>query len=114
MNTPNKNNESAATTALNRWSVYGTLLAGESNHPYLEHARLVAEAKTDPAFRLYDLGPYPRLVVVGSHAVVGEVYEVDEPTLAMLDRLEGNPRFYVRKTIILESGAAVQTWDEGR
>jgi gamma-glutamylaminecyclotransferase len=58
----------------------------------------------------YDLGPYPGLVAIGNHAVSGEVYEVDEPTLAMLDRLEGHPRFYVRRSIVLDSGAAVQTY----
>ena len=90
--------------------VYGTLLAGESNHRYLTSARLVSEAKTEAAFRLYDLGPYPGLVAVGGHAVFGEVYEVDEPTLATLDRLEGHPRFYVRKSIVLASGDAVETY----
>jgi gamma-glutamylcyclotransferase (GGCT)/AIG2-like uncharacterized protein YtfP len=90
--------------------VYGTLLAGESNHRYLAHARLITETKTVAAFRLYDLGPYPGLVEVGSDAVLGEVYDVDEPTLATLDRLEGHPRFYVRKSIVLESGATVQTY----
>jgi gamma-glutamylaminecyclotransferase len=90
--------------------VYGTLLAGESNHRYLEHARFVGEVRTEPAFRLYDLGPFPGLVAVGDHAILGEVYDVDEPTLAMLDRLEGHPRFYVRRSIVLESGEAVQTY----
>jgi gamma-glutamylaminecyclotransferase len=90
--------------------VYGTLLAGECNHRHLVNARLVAEVKTEPAFRLYDLGPFPGLVAVGSDAVIGEVYEVEEPTLAMLDQLEGHPRFYVRKSIVLESGALVQTY----
>lgn len=90
--------------------VYGTLLAGETNHRYMTSARLVSEAKTEAAFRLYDLGPYPGLVAVGDHAVFGEVYEVDGPTLAMLDRLEGHPRFYVRKPIVLASGNAVETY----
>jgi len=90
--------------------VYGTLLAGESNHRHMAGARLIGEARTEPTFRLYDLGPFPGLVAVGSHSVIGEVYEVDEPTLAMLDRLEGHPRFYVRESIILETGAAVQSY----
>ena len=90
--------------------VYGTLLAGESNHRHLASARFVGEAKTEAAFRLYDLGPYPGLVAVGGDAVMGEVYEVDEPILAMLDRLEGHPRFYVRKGIVLDSGETVQSY----
>ena len=46
----------------------------------------------------------------GEHAVAGEVYEVDEATLAALDRLEGHPRFYRRTRIALEDGAAVETY----
>ena len=69
--------------------VYGTLLAGEPNHRLLTGARLVAEARTKPAFELRDLGAFPGLVRGGQHAVAGEVYEVDVATLAALDRLEG-------------------------
>ncbi|MEZ4323566.1 MAG: gamma-glutamylcyclotransferase family protein, partial [Polyangiales bacterium] len=86
--------------------VYGTLLAGEPNHRVLAGARLVANARTQPAFELRDLGPFPGLVSGGAHAVAGEVYEVDEATLAALDRLEGHPRFYRRTRIALEDGAA--------
>lgn len=90
--------------------VYGTLLAGESNHRHLVHARLVAETQTLAAFSLHDLGPYPGLVRGGSHAVAGEVYEVDEVTLAILDQLEDHPRFYRRTSIVLENGTTAETY----
>lgn len=90
--------------------VYGTLLAGEPNHRVLGGAKLVADARTEPAFELRDLGPFPGLVRGGQHAVLGEVYEVDAPTLAALDRLEGHPRFYRRARIALEDGAIVETY----
>lgn len=90
--------------------VYGTLLAGESNHRYLARAQLVAETRTQPAFSLHDLGPYPGLVPGGAHPVAGEVYAVDEVTLAALDRLEGTPDFYQRTSIVLENGATVETY----
>lgn len=90
--------------------VYGTLLAGEPNHRVLTGARLVAKARTEPAFELRDLGPFPGLVSGGAHAVAGEVYEVDEATLAALDRLEGHPRFYRRTRIALDDGSLVQTY----
>ncbi len=90
--------------------VYGTLLAGEPNHRLLARARLVTEARTKPAFKLRDLGAFPGLVRGCAHAVAGKVYEVDELTLAALDRLEGHPRFYKRTRIALEDGAVVETY----
>jgi gamma-glutamylaminecyclotransferase len=90
--------------------VYGTLLAGEGSHHLLEHARRVGEACTHPEFTLYDLGLYPGLVHGGHSAVEGEVYEVDEPTLAALDRLESHPEFYRRTAIRLATGDAVETY----
>ena len=91
--------------------VYGTLLVGESNHRLLKGAQLISdEGRTQPGFRLYDLGRYPALVRDGDHAVVGEVYEVDEPTLAALDRLEGHPELYRRTGIVLADDTPVETY----
>lgn len=90
--------------------VYGTLLAGERNHRLLERARPIGEARTLPAFTLYDFGGYPGMVAGGEHAVPGEVYEVDEPALAAMDRLEGHPTFYQRTSIRLEDGTTVQAY----
>ena len=42
--------------------------------------------------------------------MAGEVYKVDEATLAALDRLEGYPRFYRRTRIALENSAAIETY----
>jgi gamma-glutamylaminecyclotransferase len=90
--------------------VYGTLLFGESNHGHLVGARLIGEAKTQPAFQLHDLGPYPGLVAGGEHAIIGELYAVDEATLAALDRLEGTPDFYQRVRIVLADGTSAETY----
>ncbi len=90
--------------------VYGTLLKGEPNHRLLADAALVGAALTEPVFYLVDLGPFPALVRGGAGAVVGEVYEVDRPTLARLDLLEGHPRFYRRQRIALDDGSQVETY----
>jgi gamma-glutamylcyclotransferase (GGCT)/AIG2-like uncharacterized protein YtfP len=86
--------------------VYGTLLAGEPNHRLLARARRVCEASTGEGFALFDLGAFPGMVRAReASVVVGEVYEVDGPTLEALDRLEGHPRFYERTEITLASPA---------
>jgi gamma-glutamylaminecyclotransferase len=90
--------------------VYGTLLAGEGNHALLQTARFIGAARTPPGFGLYDLGAFPGLVRGGQAAVVGEVYEVDAPTLAALDDLEDHPTFYQRTIIVLEDGSVAATY----
>lgn len=96
--------------ASTRVFVYGTLLAGEGNHRLLATAKLIGEARTEPAFELRDLGAFPGLVRGGAYAVVGEVYAVDTETLARLDVLEGHPRFYRRTCIALADGTHVETY----
>lgn len=90
--------------------VYGTLQRGGRNHRLLRTAVLVGRVRTAPAFRLYDLGAFPALVSGGDQAVAGEVYEVDERTLAELDRLEGHPSFYERRPIPLEDGRSAEAY----
>ena len=90
--------------------VYGTLRQEEVNHDLLVRARFVAEARTEPCFELFDLGAFPAMSVDGQTAVVGEVYAVDDATLARLDHLEGHPRLYQRTQIRLEDGQEVQTY----
>jgi gamma-glutamylaminecyclotransferase len=89
---------------------YGTLLRGEVNHDLLARARFVSEARTEPCYELFDLGPFPAMSTGGETAVCGEVYAVDDATLARLDRLEGHPNFYQRARILLDDGQAVQTY----
>lgn len=71
--------------------VYGTLKRGCRNHARLAGQIFVGPARTTPGFTLYDLGGFP-----GIHAapgdrtgVAGEVWSVDETTLAQLDAFEG-------------------------
>lgn len=95
---------------MTRVFVYGTLLAGESNHRLLANAELVGAAVTKPVFALADLGAFPAMVEGGTSAVHGEVYEVDRPTLARLDVLEGHLRFYRRRQVVLADGTTAETY----
>jgi gamma-glutamylcyclotransferase (GGCT)/AIG2-like uncharacterized protein YtfP len=97
-------------SAPTRIFVYGTLLAGEPNHRLLQGSRFVGRATTEPGYRLHDLGAYPAMVQAGEGTVEGELYEIDAPTLAALDRLEGHPRFYRRVPVTLDGGEAVETY----
>jgi gamma-glutamylcyclotransferase (GGCT)/AIG2-like uncharacterized protein YtfP len=84
--------------------VYGTLLRGERNHHLLHDATALGTARTEAAYELADVGGYPAMVPGGGVAIAGELYTVDEPTLAALDRLEDHPHCYRRTPIRLADG----------
>lgn len=72
--------------------VYGTLKRGGSNHGWMRGQTFLGEGRTQPDYRMFDLGGYPGLVRVEPGqgvAVTGEVWEVDEDGLRRLDVLEG-------------------------
>ena len=87
-----------------RLFVYGTLVRGEEMHRLLARARYFGEARTAPRFTLLDLGSCPAMTRGGRVAVWGELYAVDGPTLAALDRYEWHPRHYRRETVLLADG----------
>lgn len=70
--------------------VYGTLKRGCSNHAHLSGQQFVREAVTAPRYRLVDCGGYPGMVPAedAGTSVKGEVWEVDERGLEVLDLLE--------------------------
>lgn len=84
--------------------VYGTLKRGGCNHALIAGQKFVAEARTLPVFRMFDLGGYPGI----AHAnpglrVAGELWHVSTECLARLDALEGlDEGEYTRERISLE------------
>lgn len=84
--------------------VYGTLKRGGGNHAFLAGQRFLGEARTVPGLTLYSLGEYPGMVrAPGDTAgVTGELWMVDDPCLAELDRLEGLAEgLYERVDVVL-------------
>lgn len=84
--------------------VYGSLKEGFPNFHANAGRRLAGEYRTELAYPLllYD-GQLPCLLPLPGHglAVKGQVFEVDDPALAAMDRLErvGEPGGYERHTI---------------
>jgi len=101
-NEPNANREKSVQHLV---FVYGTLRQGESNHNYLTDSEQLGRFDTQPEYALHDLGPSPGLVA-GHQSIHGEVYRVDEETLAKLDVLEDVPVEYRRETIETPYGTA--------
>ncbi len=80
---------------------YGSLKRGQRNQHELGEARFVAEARTLPRFALRLLSGYP-LLVPGTRAIHGELFELRSAQLASLDAFEGEA--YQRQEVELEGG----------
>jgi gamma-glutamylaminecyclotransferase len=87
--------------------VYGTLKRGMKNHRLLAGQAFLTSARTKPCYRLLDLGNYPGLIADNEHglAIHGELWEIDEPTLAQLDVFEGVPSQFQRRPVDIVSAA---------
>jgi len=96
--------------------VYGTLKRDFGNHRILARATFLGNGKTGQPFELVRLWGFPGMIRVRGDrtgtAVRGEVYAVDDRTLADLDHLESNGALYQRAQtpIILESGGTLTAW----
>ncbi len=74
---------------MHRVFVYGTLKRGLRNHHFLETAKFIGEAHTLKPYCMLD-GKFPVLRDAGHDRapVSGEIYEIDDPILETLDKLE--------------------------
>lgn len=82
--------------------VYGTLMSGMNNHHYLENSKYLGNCEIE-GYEMYHLRYYPG-IIEGKGRIKGEVYEIDEETLHLIDFLEGEGSLYIRKEIETEYG----------
>lgn len=88
-----------------RLFVYGTLLAGEPDHPLLDGATPLGAARTQAGYKLVEVRASAGLIEGGDTAVVGELYELDAPTLARCDLKREHPVLYQRRRVELDDGS---------
>ncbi len=78
--------------------VYGTLMRGQRAAQHLETATFSGPALlADHA--MYDLGSFPGIAPKQGETVLGELWFVDDATLARLDQYEGAGTLYRRETV---------------
>lgn len=82
--------------------VYGTLKRGYHNHRLLADAIFEGEYEAH-GFSLLDFGAFPGMID-GPGSVHGEVYQITKEMLPALDRLEGVPTLYERRSIYIHKG----------
>ena len=81
--------------------IYGTLKRGFRAHHLIADQAFLGEVQTKPNYLLLDLGEYPGLAETGEgESVSGELWEVCQDRLAVLDAYEGSE--YVRRMIWLD------------
>ena len=90
--------------------VYGTLKRGDVRAPLLAGQVFIGGAQTLPAYRLFNVGPYPAMVEAQPNgfsglSITGELWRVDQVCLARLDEEEGlDEGLYERRMIELADG----------
>jgi gamma-glutamylaminecyclotransferase len=96
--------------------VYGSLKRGFGNHELLKNSKFLGAYDTSDAnYQMFSFGGFPGVIALDEqdrhHYILGELYEVDDATLARVDMLEGNGHFYTRKIIELsETDDIVEAW----
>lgn len=94
--------------------VYGTLKRGGTNHHLLRSQHWIADGRTEPRFALYDLSDYPGLVRTTDRpeAITGELWQVDEASLAWLDEFEECGLLFERELIPVydDRGRWLRAW----
>jgi gamma-glutamylaminecyclotransferase len=85
---------------MNKVFVYGTLMRGGRLHGYLENSTFISEDEIR-GFEKLNLGWYPGIVPRKDKTMIvkGEVYEVTDETLNVLDIVEGTPTLFKRITV---------------
>lgn len=89
---------------------YGSLRRGGTNHFRIADQSFLGEAVTVPKYRLIDLGRYQGMIRDDATgiAIPGELWEVDELSLAELDTFEGTD--YPRRPVEIEGRQGVQSY----
>lgn len=94
---------------MNVVAVYGSLLSGFGNHRLLEQSNFLGQSEIT-GFEMYSLGGFPVICPVENKSVVqAEIYQVDDTTMARLDRLEGYPNFYNRQEVSVQVAGKVES-----
>ena len=102
--------------------VYGTLRSGGRLHRPLADSTLIGQALTVKDYFMAD-GSFPSVYEESPDKlnvdpalclpVLGQLWEVDRSTLAVLDMVEGHPRLFERKKVmvkLVDGGDPIETW----
>ena len=92
--------------------VYGTLRQDHSNHRMMGDSYCYGVGSTRDKYSMYMTGGYPFVFSTGAcYPITGELYAVDDDTLGTLDKMEGHPRYYTRREVVVDvEGQEYSAW----
>jgi gamma-glutamylcyclotransferase (GGCT)/AIG2-like uncharacterized protein YtfP len=101
-----------------RLFIYGTLKRGQSRADFLDGQNFIGEAQTTQHYRLFRCGAFPSLVEASRNdvdlpgiSVEGELWEVDDDCLQMLDWIEAvNSGLFKRVMIGMIDGSEAEVY----
>jgi gamma-glutamylaminecyclotransferase len=79
--------------------VYGTLKQGFSNDRYLSGSKFLGTGWTVNKYAMYSDGLPFVIMTEPVSQIQGELYQVDDITLDLLDDIEGHPNWYRREQV---------------
>lgn len=84
--------------------VYGTLMRDGSRNRAIADQKFVREAVTKTGYQLLDLGSYPGLVRVeqDGRQIDGELWEIHNSRMTLLDQIEGAPSLYRMEAVDID------------
>lgn len=94
-------------------AVYGTLKRGFGNNSLLEriNAKFITSGKTSNKYTMFKSG-IPFVTKKEMTNITVELFDVNDDTVYMVDRLEDNPNWYKREEIPIDGddGKKYQAW----
>ena len=91
--------------------VYGTLRQGgvRAMPDLFPDSKFIGKGHVSGS--LYDLGPYPCLLLDGSNSpVIGEVYEIDDDILNKLDEIEASSDYWRKQVEVALGSRRMTCW----
>jgi gamma-glutamylaminecyclotransferase len=91
---------------------YGSLKRGYSNHHRVAGQEYLGEVRTEPGYRIIELGEYGGLIRDDRCpvAVTGELWAVDARCLAELDAFETGEGLWARRLVAITGRSGVQSY----
>ncbi len=82
--------------------VYGTLMSGQRAADKMSDGKYLGDYRLD-GYAMYNLGRYPGIIPMEGECVYGELYEISEDMIPVLDEYEEEGSLYHRREVMVRA-----------